>query len=63
MYLGMVFALLGSSLALGTWHGLLVPVAFACLIHRLFIRHEEEMLEAEFGEAYMQYRRQVRRWL
>jgi protein-S-isoprenylcysteine O-methyltransferase Ste14 len=29
----------------------------------LFIRREERQLETRFGEAWVQYRRRVRRWL
>jgi protein-S-isoprenylcysteine O-methyltransferase Ste14 len=63
IYLGDWFLLAGISLLLGTeW-----PLAFAPLIWFMIrygvIRHEEAHLEAKFGDAYRDYKRQVRRWL
>ena len=39
-----------------------VPV-FAILMHRVFIRVEEQMLEKKFGQAWLEYANKVRRWL
>jgi protein-S-isoprenylcysteine O-methyltransferase Ste14 len=63
MYLGMVLALVGLwPLTGGLWPAL--PLAlFIALIQQNFIRHEEAMLTRTFGEAYLAYRRKVRRWI
>ena len=63
MYLGMVVALTGSALALGTPAPWLAPIAMALLLRIRFIANEERALEASLGEAYLAYKRRVRRWL
>lgn len=63
IYLSMFVLLGGVAAALGTltpW--LLLPV-FVWIIATRFVRREEKMLIAAFGEAYDQYRQRVRRWL
>ena len=63
MYLGMVSALLGVAILLGTVGAFLpVPLFFFVLEH-WFVRPEERMLEQLFGEHYREYRRRVRRWM
>ncbi len=63
MYLGMVSALLGVAILLGTVGAFLpVPLFFLVLEH-WFVRPEERMLERLFGEQYRDYRRRVRRWM
>ncbi len=37
------------------------PVLLA--VYRTAIRHEETYLEGKFGNAYLEYKRSVRRWL
>ena len=63
MYLGMVCVLIGTATALGSLMPWFVVPIFIWLISSLFIAHEEAMLEATFGDAYLEYRRRVRRWL
>jgi protein-S-isoprenylcysteine O-methyltransferase Ste14 len=63
MYLGMVIALIGVGLMLGSLTPFLVIAAFALLIDRRFIRVEEEMLRGAFGSAYTEFTSSVRRWL
>jgi len=63
MYLGLVSILLGGCLLLGTVSPLLSVFAFALLMDRVFIRVEEQMLEATFGDEWRRYRSEVRRWL
>ena len=63
MYLGMVVALTGAALALGTPVPWLAPIAMALLLRFRFIANEERALEASLGEAYLAYKRRVRRWL
>ena len=38
-------------------------VVFAVLMDRVFIRIEERMLEARFGQAWLEYKATVRRWI
>jgi protein-S-isoprenylcysteine O-methyltransferase Ste14 len=63
IYLGDWFILAGVSLLLTTFW----PLAFAPLIWAMIrfgvIRHEEAHLQAKFGDAYLDYKARVRRWL
>jgi protein-S-isoprenylcysteine O-methyltransferase Ste14 len=63
MYLGMVLVLLGAAILLRELLPFLVPFLFAWLIASRFIRHEEDRLHAQFGDAYDEYTQRVRRWL
>ena len=63
MYLQMVIACIGFAVALmNVWILILTPVC-AWLLQRLAIAPEEEYLERKFGEAYLDYKRRVRRWI
>ena len=63
IYLGMVVALAGLAVLIGSVTPFLVVPAFAYLIDRRFIRAEEEQLDRTFGSQYGAYRARVRRWL
>jgi protein-S-isoprenylcysteine O-methyltransferase Ste14 len=63
MYLGMVVALAGLGMVLGSLTPFAVVAVFALLIEHRFIRREEAMLESTFGAAYTEYRSRVRRWI
>jgi protein-S-isoprenylcysteine O-methyltransferase Ste14 len=63
MYLGMALILLGTTCTTGVGSGLGVPVLFMIVIELRFIRPEEALLRAQFGEEFETYCRKVRRWL
>jgi protein-S-isoprenylcysteine O-methyltransferase Ste14 len=63
MYLGMVIALLGIILILGSLSPIIVLPIFMVLISRKFITPEEEMLLRTFGDTYEKYKKQVRCWI
>jgi protein-S-isoprenylcysteine O-methyltransferase Ste14 len=63
IYLGMVCALLGVAILLGSVTPFLVVPAFVLLIDRRFIRAEEAMLQEKFGPGYSAFKASVRRWL
>jgi protein-S-isoprenylcysteine O-methyltransferase Ste14 len=63
MYLGMVIILIGVALLLGTVSPLIPAIVLPVVIDRRFVRMEERMLAARFGEQWEQYRLQVRRWI
>ena len=63
MYLGMVLILLGVALLLDSLTPLWVIALFVGWIHSQFIRHEEEMLFAQFGQDWLEYKARVRRWI
>ena len=62
MYLGFVLILVGIAMLLGSltpWIGVIV---FPGLMQYRFIRIEETMLEAQFGNNWLEYKQKVRRW-
>jgi protein-S-isoprenylcysteine O-methyltransferase Ste14 len=63
MYLGFVVFLLGTAMLLGSLTPFLVAIAFAVLMEVVFVRFEERKMEKQFGEAWLDYKRRVRRWL
>ncbi len=63
MYLGMVLVLAGCAVTVGAVTALAVPVLFALIIDRRFIRAEEQMLRELFPEEYAAYCARVRRWV
>jgi protein-S-isoprenylcysteine O-methyltransferase Ste14 len=63
MYLGMVIALLGVAIILGSLITFLVPIAFFISMQIVFIYHEEKALEQTFGQKYLDYKKRVRSWL
>ena len=63
MYLQMVLGCIGFATILSNaWILLLTPACGAAL-QRFAILPEEAYLERKFGEAYLNYKRRVRRWL
>jgi protein-S-isoprenylcysteine O-methyltransferase Ste14 len=63
MYVGMAILYIGLAFALGlVWALILLPLILVA-IDRLVIAREEPYLERRFGEPYLAYKRQVRRWL
>ena len=63
LYLGgNVFIFLGAVLILGSPAGLLLTAINIALVD-LFVRREERQLEHVFGEEWIHYKRNVRRWL
>jgi protein-S-isoprenylcysteine O-methyltransferase Ste14 len=63
IYAGMVAALIGMWMVLGTLTpGIVIPV-FVVVIQRRFIAMEEKMLEDAFGDDYRAFKNRVRRWL
>ena len=63
MYLGFVMILLGVAIGAGSVYGYAVPIVFALIMDRTFIRLEEKAMVRVFGAAYDDYRRKVRRWI
>jgi protein-S-isoprenylcysteine O-methyltransferase Ste14 len=62
-YLAMAMIYTGiASLANALWAILLLPVALLA-IQRGVIEREERYLERKFGEEYLSYKSQVRRWI
>jgi protein-S-isoprenylcysteine O-methyltransferase Ste14 len=63
MYAGMLLAMIGGVVMLGSLTPALAVPAFAWLLRTRFIAHEERVLAERFGDDYRVYRRRVRRWI
>jgi protein-S-isoprenylcysteine O-methyltransferase Ste14 len=63
MYLGLIIALVGTAMLLGSATPFVIPPVFAILLRESFIRAEEQWLSSQFGNEYRQYASRVRRWL
>jgi protein-S-isoprenylcysteine O-methyltransferase Ste14 len=63
MYLGMVIALAGIAMVLGSLTAFLAPLAFFITMEIIFIPIEEKAMENIFGQKYLDYKKRVRQWL
>ncbi len=63
MYVGMISTLCGVALLFNALLPWVVVVAFAVLLKRHFVRHEEALMTKTFGERYIEYQGRVRRWV
>lgn len=63
MYLGMALIYLGVMFGFDSLGMLILFAPLIIVIRTQVIAREEDYLEAKFGEKYLAYRRQVRRWL
>jgi protein-S-isoprenylcysteine O-methyltransferase Ste14 len=63
MYLGFELILIGVALLLGSVTPLAVVLLFPLLLETRFIRAEEQMLAQQFGQHWLAYKEQVRRWI
>lgn len=63
MYLGFAMGLVAWVVYLSAWAGLLAIGAFVAYMNRFQIEPEERALESRFGQAFVDYKRRVRRWL
>lgn len=63
MYVGVSLVLSGIAIFVGTTPLFLAPVAFFVTMNAVFIPREEKVLERIFGQAYIDYKNRVRRWL
>ncbi|WP_026478710.1 methyltransferase family protein [Alkaliphilus transvaalensis] len=63
MYLGFSLMLLGLAAVLGSISPFFVVIGFFTITSLWYIRFEERILEAKFGETYLEYKANVRRWI
>jgi protein-S-isoprenylcysteine O-methyltransferase Ste14 len=63
MYVGLVTALVGIALVIGSAVALAGPAIFVIAIDRAFIAREERTLDGLFGRDYIDYKKRVRRWV
>ena len=63
MYLGMFLMLFGMAFLMGSVGALLPLVMFVLVIRYNFVLGEERFLETVFGQQYLDYKSEVRRWI
>ena len=63
MYLALCLVQVALGFFLNDWITLLFVVPLALILHNGVILREERYLTAKFGEPYLQYKREVRRWI
>ena len=63
MYMGMFLMLFGVAFLLGNLSALLPLFLFILVIRYNFVSGEERFLEVAFGQHYLDYKSEVRRWI
>jgi len=63
MYLGMLKALVGVSIILGSLSSFMGPILFFIAMEKKFIPIEEKNIFSVFGEDFDTYRSRVRKWI
>jgi len=63
MYLGVSVALFGAAFYFGNLLSFLSPIIFFLVMNYYFVPFEEKLLEGLFGKRYLDYKKQVRRWI
>lgn len=63
MYLGFALLLLAWVVYLSAWPAVLVVLAYMAYMTRFQIKPEERALEARFGQAFVEYKQAVHRWV
>jgi len=63
MYVGLLLMMLALAVGVGTLPFYVAAVTYLVVMDRVFCRYEEAKLTARFGDEYLTYMRQVRRWL
>ncbi len=59
VYLGIALTLVGLSLTLGSWPGLAYTIIIILPLNTVRAQREEKVLEARFGQTYLEYRRRT----
>lgn len=63
IYLGMVTFLIGLAILLGSASAWFGPIVFFLVANHWYVPHEEKKAAEQFGDAYLDYTRKVRRWV
>ena len=63
MYMGMFLMLIGVAFLMGSIGALLPVSIFMLIIRNNFVLGEERFMQAAFGQKYLQYKSEVRRWI
>jgi protein-S-isoprenylcysteine O-methyltransferase Ste14 len=63
MYIGLAAVYTALSFLLGNWWNFILLPLLIVIVQAYIIRREEKYLERTFGDAYIHYKKRVRRWL
>jgi protein-S-isoprenylcysteine O-methyltransferase Ste14 len=63
MYVQLILICIGFAVLLANWWILALTPLAVWLLHRFAILPEEAYLEQKFGDAYLDYKQRVRRWI
>lgn len=63
IYLAMTAILFGEVILLNNLIHLIFPIILICILNFAFIVREEEILKVKFKDQYLEYCRNVRRWI
>ncbi|GAB3907110.1 hypothetical protein GCM10028803_40600 [Larkinella knui] len=63
MYLSLTLIYMAVSVATNAWWGLLLLIPLLGVVQKGIIEREEQYLTRKFGDEYLSYKAQVRRWL
>lgn len=63
MYVCLTLIYLGLSCLFGNWWNIILLPVLLLLLQEFVIKKEEQYLTRRFGEAFNQYKQEVRRWL
>jgi protein-S-isoprenylcysteine O-methyltransferase Ste14 len=63
MYMGMAILIFGFSILSKNIFALFLPLFFMAAVRLIFIKREEKLMFETFGKDYLEYKKEVRRWL
>jgi protein-S-isoprenylcysteine O-methyltransferase Ste14 len=63
MYSGFGMILIGIAILLGTFTPFIIVTGYLIFLDIVFIRFEEQKLEQKFGDKWLEYKNNVRRWI
>jgi len=63
MYMGMMILMFGFSIFSTNVIALFLPFIFMTIVRLIFIIKEEQLMFETFGEDYLEYKKNVRRWI
>lgn len=63
IYLGFVMILIGAAILFNSYSTLIGPLIFFLVANFWYIPYEEQAAFNQFGQAYTDYRKKVRRWI
>lgn len=63
MYIGLALVYLGVACFIGNWWNIILFPFLLLIVQEYIIKREEKYLLRRFGQDYVEYKKQVRRWI